>query len=209
MDDLTRRIANLSPAKRALLELRLKKAETGLANSQTITPQVDRQVEKITARVSFAQQRLWFLNQLEPESASYNVPRAIRMTGTLNLQALEQSLNEIIRRHEPLRTHFSLVDGTLMQIIARGSAITLPVTDLSNLPFEERETRARTLAATEAARSFDLAKGPVIRASLIRLAADEHLLLLTTHHIVSDAWSAGVLFRELAELYKAFSTGTP
>ena len=101
MDDLSRRIANLSPAKRALLELRLKKAETGLANSQTITPQVDRQVEKITARVSFAQQRLWFLNQLEPESASYNVPRAIRMTGTLNLQALEQSLNEIIRRHEP------------------------------------------------------------------------------------------------------------
>jgi amino acid adenylation domain-containing protein len=209
MDDLNKRIATLSPAKRALLELRLKREGASVAAGQTITPRINRQAKQVSARVSFAQERLWFLSQLEPESKSYNIPRLIRMTGALHLEALRQALNEIVRRHEPLRTRFALVDGTLTQVIERDALLPLPVIDLTHLPASEREIRSRELAKQEAERPFDLARGPVIRTSVLQLSADQQLLLLTTHHIVSDAWSAGILFRELGELYEAFSTGKP
>src|ERR1044071_395731 len=158
---------------------------------------------------SFGQQRLWFLNQLEPTSPSYNVPRVIRVEGRLNLEVLERTLDAIVARHESLRTHFALIDGALMQVIARQRDVGLTLTDLSELPEEQLAVSAAHLAAQEGRRSFDLARGPLLRAAVLRLAVDEHLLLLTMHHIVSDAWSAGLLFREIGLLYEAFSAGQP
>jgi amino acid adenylation domain-containing protein len=203
MEELSKRIAELSPAKRALLELRLKEGSARERLAQTIKPRVNRN----SAVVSFAQQRLWFLDQLEENRALYNVPRALRLSGALDIEALQRTLNELVSRHEPFRTYFHSVDGTLRQIISEKAEISLARTDLSNLPPEEREERAKQVIREEAAHPFDLAHGPVIRASLLRLAEQEHILLLTTHHIVSDAWSAGILFRELEELYNAFASG--
>src|ERR1700730_15829107 len=203
MEELTERIAGLSPAKRALLELRLQKNEANRSPVHSITPRANRD----WAAVSFAQQRLWFLDQIEPNRASYNVPRAIRLTGALDVRALQQTLDELLARHEPFRTRFSSVDGTLRQVINAPAQLPLQMIDLSNLATGERENRARQLAKEEAARPFDLANGPVIRTSLLRLDDGEHVLLLTTHHIVSDAWSTGTLFRELGALYNAFASG--
>ena len=203
MAELTERIAGLSPAKRALLELRLQKREATRSPTHSITPRTNRD----WAAVSFAQQRLWFLDRLEPDRVSYNVPRAIRLTGLLNIQALERTLNELIARHEPFRTRFSSVDGTLRQIISAAEQLPLRLIDLGNLANDEKENRARELMKEEAGLPFDLAHGPVIRSSLLRLGEREHILLLTTHHIVSDAWSTGILFRELGALYNAFAGG--
>jgi amino acid adenylation domain-containing protein len=205
MEELSKRIKALSPAKRALLELRLRQNSAELSQVRPITPRADR----TSAAVSFAQQRLWFLDRLEPNRASYNVPRAIRMTGSLEVVALRRTLNELVARHEPFRTRFAEVDGTLRQIISADARIPLPVTDLSRLPPDERNLKSQQLAMEEAARPFDLAQGPVIRAGLLRLSADEHVLLLTTHHIVSDAWSAGILLQEIGELYNSFASRKP
>ncbi|OAD22356.1 peptide synthase, partial [Candidatus Thiomargarita nelsonii] len=157
--------------------------------------------------LSFSQQRMWFLDQLEPGNPAYNRPSTIRLTGPLNVAALEKSLNEIVRRHEVLRTHFPMNKGIAIQAIAPTLTLTLSVTDLSDWPENDRETEAQRLAASEAQRSFNLAQGPLIRASLLRLNKEVHVLLLTMHHIVFDGWSMGVLLRELAALYEAFSTG--
>jgi amino acid adenylation domain-containing protein len=159
--------------------------------------------------VSFAQQQLWFLDQLVPGSPVYNLPGAIHFKGQLSLPALEQSLNEIVRRHEILRTNFRTVDGQPTQIVAPARHWTLPLTDLQDLPPDERDAEARRLSIEEGRRSFDLAHDPLLRARLLRLAADEHVLLLTSHHIVSDGWSLGVFLRELAALYESFIGGKP
>jgi amino acid adenylation domain-containing protein len=159
--------------------------------------------------LSFAQQRLWFLDQLEPGSCLYNVPSSIRMSGALHVEALQQSLAALVARHEVLRTTFTSREGTPLQVIAPEAALELPVIDLTSLPAEEREATARRLAAEEARRPFDLAQGPLLRASLLRLEAAEHVLLLTLHHIVSDGWSVGVLHSEIAAIYEAFAQGQP
>jgi amino acid adenylation domain-containing protein len=158
---------------------------------------------------SFPQQLLWLLDQLEPGRAIYNLPGPVRLTGALDIAALEQSLNEIVRRHEALRTTFDEVDGTPVQVIAPGLELTLPVTDLCHLPAGEREAASRRLVTEEARKPFDLARGPLVRAELLRLGDQEHVLLLTMHHIVSDGWSLQVLNKELAALYEAFSAGRP
>ncbi|HEY0097576.1 MAG TPA: condensation domain-containing protein, partial [Pyrinomonadaceae bacterium] len=158
--------------------------------------------------LSFAQQRLWFLNQLEPDSVAYNIPAALRLEGVLDISALERSLSEIVRRHEALRTTFvTTKDGEPIQIIQTAHAVELPLFDLSQLEPAEREKRAQQLVAREAALPFDLARGPLLRAGLIRLAAEEHIALLTMHHIISDGWSLGVLVKEVSVLYEAYSTG--
>jgi amino acid adenylation domain-containing protein len=157
--------------------------------------------------LSFAQQRLWFLNQLEPHSAAYNIPAALRLNGALDTSALERSLSEIVRRHEALRTTFIEKDGEPTQLIQPAQAVELALFDLSPLPLTEREQQAQQLAAKEAARPFDLAEGPLLRARLIRLSAEEHIALLTMHHIISDGWSIGVLVKEVRALYEAYSTG--
>ncbi|HEX8115992.1 MAG TPA: condensation domain-containing protein, partial [Pyrinomonadaceae bacterium] len=157
--------------------------------------------------LSFAQQRLWFMAQLGPGGSSYNVPVAVRLKGALDLTALERTLSEIVRRHEVLRTTFAVVDGEPVQVIHDARPVSLPVTDLSALDESERESEAARLAGEEAGRPFDLGAGPLVRAGLLRLSAEEHVCLLTVHHIVSDGWSMGVLINEVAALYDAFSSG--
>lgn len=214
MDDLDKRIEGLSPAKRALLELRLKQSGAGQTRVRTISARANPQ----WAPLSFAQQRLWFLDQLEPNGALYNVPRALKLAGHLDIDALQRALNELARRHEVFRTHFTAVEGEVRQIISEPGAvgsrqsageIRLSFVDLSDLPDAEREARARQLTQAEAAQPFNLAQGPLLRARLLRLGPQEHVLLLTNHHIVSDAWSGGILFKELGELYDDFAGGQP
>ena len=157
--------------------------------------------------LSFAQQRLWFLNQLDGGSSAYNVPAALRLRGELDHAALERTLTEIVRRHEVLRTSFPARDGEPVQMIAEPMAVRLPVLDLSEVPADEREREARRLAHEEAQKPFDLEFGPLVRARLLRLSEQEHMLLLTMHHIVSDGWSMGVLMREAHQLYRAYRQG--
>ena len=159
--------------------------------------------------LSFAQQRLWVLGQLQPNNPLYNIPRALRMKGKLNIACLEKALNEIVRRHESQRTTFQVSNGNPVQVIAAELTIALRLRELAHVPEEEREAEARRLASQEAELPFDLAQGPLIRATLLRLSPEDHVLLLTMHHIVSDAWSADVLLRELGELYQAFLAGRP
>ncbi len=159
--------------------------------------------------LSFAQQRLWFLDQLAPGSASYNVPLAVRLSGRLDPAALEASLAEILRRHEALRTTFAAPEGRPVQGVHEAKSLALPLRDLAALPAEGREAEALRHAAGEARRPFDLQRGPLFRAELLRLAPDDHVLLATMHHIVSDGWSIGVLIREIAALYEAFRDGRP
>ncbi|MEA2172934.1 MAG: hypothetical protein QOD00_526, partial [Blastocatellia bacterium] len=157
--------------------------------------------------LSHAQQRLWFIHQLEPASPAYNIPLAVRLTGHLNLNALTQTFNHIIRRHESLRTTFSVINAQPVQLIHSPYPLHLPLIDLSPLDQDEREREAQRLAATEAREPFDLAVGPLMRAGLVRLSEDEHVLLVTMHHIVSDGWSMGVMVREVGELYESYSEG--
>jgi len=157
--------------------------------------------------LSYGQQRLWFLDQLEPDSPLYNVASAVRLTGALDVAALERSLNEIVRRHEVLRTTFPTVDGKPAQVIVPELAIPLPVADLSDRPHAHSDAYALGLATEEARRPFNLDQGPLIRVKLLNLSEEEHVVLLTMHHIVSDGWSTGVLVREMAALYEAFVRG--
>ncbi|HEU4456215.1 MAG TPA: amino acid adenylation domain-containing protein, partial [Longimicrobium sp.] len=158
--------------------------------------------------LSFAQERLWFLDQLEPGSAFYNLPFALRLRGALDVDALERSLGEIVRRHEALRTVFREEGGTPRQVIAPFGGFRLTGKDLSHLPGDAREAEVqRELVAELETRPFDLSAGPLFRAALLRLGAEEHVLLLSQHHVVSDGWSMGVLYRELSALYEANREG--
>ncbi|MGB8509396.1 MAG: amino acid adenylation domain-containing protein, partial [Pyrinomonadaceae bacterium] len=157
--------------------------------------------------LSFAQQRLWFLDQFEPHSSLYNIISVIRLTGQLDVSALERSLNEIVRRHEVLRTVFTVVAGETRQVILPAESLKLEVHDLSGLPAPERERAALALASEEGRLPFDLSRPPLLRVALVRLAETEHIAVLTMHHIVSDGWSMGVLVREVAALYTAYSRG--
>jgi amino acid adenylation domain-containing protein len=159
--------------------------------------------------VSFPQQQMWFFNQLEPNNPFYNVAFSVRLNGSLNIVALWQSINEIIRRHEVLRTTFREVNGQLVQAIASTLNITIPVVDLRQLPNGEREIQAQRLAVEEAQHPFNLAIGPMLRGLLLHTEEAEHILLLTVHHIAFDGWSGSVLFQELAALYEAFCTNQP
>ncbi|HEV3052479.1 MAG TPA: amino acid adenylation domain-containing protein, partial [Longimicrobium sp.] len=157
--------------------------------------------------LSFAQERLWFIDRLEPGSAAYNIPVARRLGGALDEAALERALGEIVRRHESLRTVFAEADGSPVQVIAPFGGFSLPVEDLSGLSEADREAAVRRRAGEEARRPFDLSAGPLFRAALLRLSEEDHVLLLSMHHIVSDGWSMGVLFRELSALYEAYREG--
>ncbi|HEV3041225.1 MAG TPA: amino acid adenylation domain-containing protein [Candidatus Angelobacter sp.] len=161
-----------------------------------------------TAPLSSAQQRLWFLDQLMPGSSAYNVPAAAQLGSELNLAALEQSLSEVIRRHEALRTTFTKVKGQAVQVIVRPRRLLLPVVDLTSLSEEEQSIEAKRLAQDEALRAFDLATGPLLRTKLLKLK-DHHLMLVTMHHIISDGWSMGVFIQEVENLYGTFSQALP
>jgi len=206
MDSLANRIAALPAEKRALLELRLKDKGATALSAEPIIP---RRSESGSVPLSFPQQRLWFLEQLEPGTALYNIPSAYHVTGPLNLLALEQGLNEIVRRHEALRTTFATTKGRPVQAIAPTLALALNVVELDKLSKPDRESNVRRLVAEEAQRPFDLTHGPLVRATVLRLGQEENALLLTMHHIVSDGWSMSIFFRELAALYEAYSAGRP
>jgi amino acid adenylation domain-containing protein len=153
--------------------------------------------------LSFSQQRFWFVEQLGIEANAYIIPVALRMRGALDAAALHGALDGLVRRHESLRTVFQLKDGHPVQVVLPEGSVDLPLHDLAALPPEEREAEAQRITDAEVRTRFDLARGPVFRARLVRFAADDHLLLLSLHHIVGDAWSMGILFRELGELYAA------
>ena len=159
--------------------------------------------------LSFGQQRLWFLNQMEPDSALYNIPTAVRLRGVLDVAALEGTFREIIRRHESLRTTFAVADGLPVQVISKTFDLPLRILDLTNLAESEREAEALRLTNEDAVRSFDLAQGPLLRILLLRLSEEDHLLVCTTHHIVSDLWSRAVLLREVSELYAGLTQREP
>ncbi len=161
------------------------------------------------APLSFAQQRLWFLDQLLPGLSAYNIAGTLRLDGALDLAALARSLDEIVRRHEALRTTIQAVDGQAVQVVAQRLSISLPMVDLTGLSADERESIALALATEEANLPFDLATGPLVRTRLLRLGVRAHVLVLTVHHIAADGWSLDVLQRELASLYSAYVAGRP
>jgi amino acid adenylation domain-containing protein/non-ribosomal peptide synthase protein (TIGR01720 family) len=159
--------------------------------------------------LSFAQQRLWILDQLLPGNTAYVVPAAVRLLGRLDVAALTRALNEIPRRHEIMRTNFATLDGRAVQRIRASRKLALPTVDLRVLAPARREAIVRALAEEESARPFDLERDPLLRATLVRSEQDEHVVLFTMHHIVSDAWSMGLMVREVATLYTAFSRKRP
>ncbi|HKP12635.1 MAG TPA: condensation domain-containing protein, partial [Blastocatellia bacterium] len=158
--------------------------------------------------LSFAQQRLWFIDQLEPGTPLYNISFGLRFTGQLDITAVENSFGEIVRRHEVLRTCFASRDGEPEQVIAAHQPFHLEVVDISAEPESERDdSRVGILALNEAQQPFDLSALPLFRTKLLRMADDRHVLLVTMHHIISDGWSVGILVNEFSALYEAFLSG--
>ncbi|MGA2183680.1 MAG: amino acid adenylation domain-containing protein [Bryobacteraceae bacterium] len=156
---------------------------------------------------SSGQQRFWVLDQLKPADASMNVAVRFSLSGPLDVPALKRAMNEIVRRHEILRASFSMIDGQVVQLVAPSMTIPMPVADLRSIPEPERSAEADRLATEEAQQTFDLATAPLLRTGLLRVADDEHILLITIHHIVSDGWSIGVITDELGAIYEAFHAG--
>ena len=150
---------------------------------------------------------MWFLDQLEPGSSFYNLPAAVRLRGVLNIEALERTLSEVLRRHEVLRTHFITIDGEAVQVIEPAAPLKLEVLDLSAMEEEAREAEMLHLVRVKASIPFDLSRGPLLRVSLIRLSEKDHVAAVTMHHIVSDGWSLGIFIDEVVTLYKAFTEG--
>lgn len=201
---IAQQLAALSPAKRALFELRLMKKKRGGAVARQV---IRRQVNCESSPLSYNQQGLWVLNQLMPGTSLYHTPTAVRLTGTLDVAALKNALDFMVARHDALRTIFTNVDGTPAQSIISDSSLEMPLMDLSDLAEEDREAESLRVLQHETQRLFDLAQGPLIRSILLRLHEREHILLVTMHHIVTDGWSIGIFHRELSALYEAFLTG--
>src|SRR5579872_7090393 len=198
------RIPGVSQHKLGLLEQLLR--EQGI--SATAKPVIGRRPNQAGFPLSFAQRRLWFLDQLEP-GPHYNDHFHLRLQGQLHVPALQSSLNEIVRRHEALRATFTVWQGEPVQSVCVPFNLDLPLADLSSYSEAERKRHATRLAVEAARAPFDLQRGPLLRAGLVRLSAQDHLLVLTFHHIAIDGWSRGVFLRELTVLYQAFLSGQP
>ena len=203
MSNIAARIAKLPLARQQLLTRLLKQSQLDLSQN-LILPRVRNANH---APLSFAQQRLWLVLQLDPDNAAYNVPEVLHLTGKTNVAALAQSFSEIVRRHEVLRTTFQIVDGEPRQVIGQPSPVAVDEIDLRHLPPSEREPKARQLVEEDSLRPFDLARGPLMRVKLLMLEDETHILLINLHHIVYDGWSQGVFFHELTTLYNAFTLG--
>ena len=186
-----------------------ERVEAARGTASAVPPVRPREDAAAPAPLSFAQERLWLLDQMAPGSAAYNVPTALRLSGALDAAVLDRALAEIVRRHQVLRTVFRVEGGRPVQTVLPATDAVLSIEDLSSLSADVREEQARERARDEARRPFDLTAGPLFRAALLRLADDEHLLLITLHHVASDGWSRGVLFGELSALYAAFAAGRP
>jgi amino acid adenylation domain-containing protein len=172
-------------------------------------PPIKPQPHELTRPLSFAQQRIWYWEQLEPGTPTYNLTSALRLEGDLDLAVFERSLNEVVRRHETLRTSFTAIDGQPVQVVAPKKIFRVSFTDLSSMPAPEREPEARRLAGIDALRPFTLAKSPLLRVSVLRLSAQEHIAIVSMHHIISDGWSIHLLIEEVTALYEAYRSGKP
>ena len=207
MDRLAQRIANLSPEKRKLLE-RLLNKEGSDARQALILP---RPPGTTVVPLSFAQQRLWVLHQLDPASPLYNVAFILRFQGHIDGVAMRRAHLELVRRHEALRTTFQVVDSQPVQVIATppDEVAAAPEVDLTALSPEQRKARLEELAAVEALRPFDLARGPLHRAVWVRMGPTDQAGLFTLHHILTDGWSQRIFLQELVAVYEAFARGQP
>ncbi len=177
------------------------------ASSRRTMPPMQPAPRNVPVRLSFSQERIWFIHQLDPNSTAYNMGTAVRLTGRLDAAALKKSFDEIVRRHESLRTIFTVVNGQPVQVVAPASDLAWSLVDLRELPESQREDRALQLASEEVRRPFDLERGPLFRLLLLRLCEEDHFVVLNMHHIISDAWSVGVMQNELLSLYPAFLAG--
>jgi amino acid adenylation domain-containing protein len=195
----------LPPKRRELLAKLLKRDGNNLATTTIVS--LPRESAEIP--LSFSQQRLWFLDQLEPGSHAYHIPVQLRLKGSLNLPALEKTFGEIVRRHEILRTSFPSLDGRPMQFIMPALPVRLPLVDLRGMEEPEREERMREIALEEIQRPFNLVTGPLLRLMLLQAGDEDQVLLINMHHIVSDGWSLGVFLQEVSVLYEAYSGGQP
>ncbi|GAB3176460.1 non-ribosomal peptide synthetase [Streptomyces incanus] len=204
-EEPTGRAGGLSPERRALLTMELARRRTA-ANRPVRLPRTDPEPR---FPLSYAQERLWFLDQADPGSTAYVMPGALRLRGPLDRQALRQALDEIVRRHEALRTTFPSEGGRPEQCVGRPRPVPLPVTDLGAADAADQEAAVAEQSRAEAAEPFDLTRALLLRARLLRLADDHHVLLLSLHHIAADGWSLGVLMREVGVLYNAFHKGEP
>ncbi|MGF1676308.1 MAG: amino acid adenylation domain-containing protein [Rivularia sp. (in: cyanobacteria)] len=204
MDDLKKRIAALPPEKRALFERQLE--QKGLKVDKAT---ICKRQNLNELPLSFAQQRLWFLHQLEPDTTAYNIAIAWRFTGNLDITLLIKSLNIIVERHEILRTSFVAVDGQPTQVIVPKLRLSLPIYDLRFLLKVTRQNEIEKLTKQEAKYPFNLTEAPLLRVKLLQITDNENILLLTLHHIIADGWSRGVILRELTALYKAFLSKEP
>jgi amino acid adenylation domain-containing protein len=207
MDIPEQRLAGLSSEQRRLIEHWLRREQNAAAAAAADT--IPRRPLTDASPLSFAQQRLWFLQHLTPASPAYNLRTAVRLVGQLDVAALERSLNVVVQRHAVLRTTFHAADGQPIQRIAPSLHMPLPMIPLDHVPPIERDAQLQRLALQETEQPFDLARGPLLRVRLLRLDADTHVLLLTIHHVISDAWSQGIQLRELMALYAADLTGGP
>jgi len=198
------RIDDLSPERRSLLAIKIAKSNS-LTFKKGSIPRLPRDKELKSFPLSFAQQQLWLVNQLESSNPIYNICKAFRIVGKLNVDSFEQSLNEVIRRHETLRTVFKVIDGQPMQVVAPALDFPLPVVDIRNMSEAEQDLKIQTRFTEVAKHIFNLSKGPLLRAALLRLGYEKHIFLVTMHHIISDGWSAAVFFRELTIFYEVFS----
>lgn len=205
MTKLAAEISGLSDKQRAILEMRLMKRRGYFSPTRIIAQPRG----SCALPLSFAQQRLWFLDQLNPGSVMYNVPAALRLKGRLESGALERTLSEIVRRHEILRTTYEAVEGDPVLVIHSPEPITLPLLDISQMAEVEREAQGLRLAQAEMLRAFNLAQGPLLRVTVVKLGAEDHLMLFTLHHMVSDGWAVGILINEVAVLYEAYAMGRP
>jgi natural product biosynthesis luciferase-like monooxygenase protein/FkbM family methyltransferase len=206
--DLTLRDFLRSPTIEGMAEIirQRDREDTAVAHDSKSGP-IGRRPNPDSAPMSYAQLGQWFLYQLEAATPAYNFPAAVRLAGALDVDALRRSLNEIVRRHEALRTTFALIAGEPQQIIARDLKLDWPVVDLRAFAEEEREAEARRIAAEDTLQPFNLTTGPVFRIKLLRLENQQYILLVTMHHIVVDGWTLAIFIREMAELYNAFSAG--
>jgi amino acid adenylation domain-containing protein/non-ribosomal peptide synthase protein (TIGR01720 family) len=200
-----RDIRSLSPDERAQLERRLLRGRRPGGQA----PAIPRRPEGESSPLSSAQRRLWFLEQLQPGNASYNINGTARLAGVLDEHALRAALDTIVARHEALRTCFGIADGEPIQRVLPPEALAMEVVDLTRVPSDIREAEALRLVSDAAERPFELSAGPLFRAQLLRLGPADNVLAVTMHHIVSDAWSLGVFVRELGALYAAYVDGRP
>ncbi|MDZ8090978.1 MAG: amino acid adenylation domain-containing protein [Nostoc sp. DedQUE05] len=209
MSDLLKRLEHLSPQKRELVLQKLLAQQSSPINNKPKVPRIESVSTDKLIPLSFPQQRLWFLDQIEGNSAAYNMAAAVEITGNLQVYILEKIITEIIQRHAILRTKFKTIDGNAVQIITPCLTIAVPVIDLQTLPAEEQFAEVECLAIEEQLQPFDLTKDCLLRVTLLHLASESYVLLVTMHHIVSDGWSMGVFLQEFSSLYTAFSQNQP